>query len=359
MLTEITNELMNCAAKLQTHYSHYQNNQSALRRQVVEPVLTVLGWDLANPSDVQIDGILTGTTIDYLKYGDILDGEKVFMRKVIQAIVRVIRPDADVAEATLVAATQTLLVDHQIPACIITNGTNWHFIAVTKEKKRLNQVSAVQNATDWLIYFARPNITYVRISLTLHMKAAAFITANALLRTLLNDVKYGKTDTHFWSIVSRIQQDFVATIRKDFPYFDELTPVNTFFEKHLATMIDKGVDASALRVVFTQGQHKGKILFSETAKWVFIQTIKTLGLERVRDLHINAFQGKTTIGNDLRHICLVEGVAISKIPQDEAIENGKLYFIAHQLNNEQKVTLLKQLDARISGDGFGVETWKL
>lgn len=359
MLNEITSQLTSCADKLQRYYGHYQTNQGALRRQVVEPVLTVLGWDLDNPSDVHIDETLDGVKIEYLKYGNILDAEKADLRTGIQTIVRVIAPNEDVSNTQLVYQTQNLLVEKQIPACIITNGTDWHFIAVTKEKKRLNQVSTVQGATDWLIYFARPNITYVRIFLTLHMKTMAFQSANNLLWQLTHSKKFGRNDTNFWEMLDYIRDEFRMRIDYDFPYFNELTDINLFFNKHLATLIDKGTDASALRVIFTKGKHKGKVLFSETAKWVLVETIKTVGLRNVHHLNMNAYQGTALIGKERRHIYLVEDVAVPKVPQEEVVENGKSYFIAHSLNNEQKVNLLEQLNKWIDDDDFGVELWSL
>ena len=355
MLDEIARGLSDCAQKLQLHYGNYQNNLNALRRQVVEPVLTVLGWDLSSPKDVHLDGLLNGVLIDYLKHGDIVDRETVLKRHGIQAIVRVILPDQDVQNKTLVLETQSLLIDNQIPACIITNGMQWHFIAMTKEKKLLNQISEVESATDWLIYFARPNIMYLRIFLTLHMKTSAFGAANDLIHILLKEKKYGQDNSDFWSMVERIKEDFKGHIFNEFPYFNELMNVELFFDKHLAKWIDKGFDASAIRVVFTSGQNKGKVLFSELAKWVLIETVKAIGLEKVMATEITANAGEATIDKIKRQIRLLEDTVISKIPQEEVIENGKTYFIAHSMSNQQKVEMMNHLNSALDKDSFTVE----
>jgi hypothetical protein len=355
MLDDIARGLSDCAHKLQLHYSNYQNNLNGLRRQVVEPVLTILGWDLSNPSDVSLDGILNGMTIEYLKYGDIMDKETALKRSGIQAIVRVILPDEDVEDKRLIGQTEFILDTYQIPACIITNGTQWHFIAITKEKKLLNQVSVVENATDWLIYFARPNIMYVRIFLTLHMKTNAFVAANNLIKELLDNPKFGKDHINFWSMVERIKGDFGFHVLYQFPYFSELTNIDLFFDKHLAKWIDKGSDASAMRVVFMNGPNKGKVLFSELAKWVLIQTVIAVGLEKSLATKVLANAGEATIGTVKRQIRLVEETIISKIPQEEVEENGKTYFIAHSMSNQQKVEVMSHLSYELDREAFTVD----
>lgn len=114
-LSGIQNALERASQRLRQHGSVYERNETAVREQVVLPVLRALGWDTESPEEVHPEDRSSTGSADYtLKVRD---------RPLVTIEVK--RGETDVAEPGALEQAHRYASASGIRLCMATNGSVW------------------------------------------------------------------------------------------------------------------------------------------------------------------------------------------------------------------------------------------
>lgn len=134
MLDELNGVVAALKARIEQHRDILSRNEAVTRYALIDPLLTALGWNLADPAQVQPEYHTGNGIADYM----MLAG-----RSNPQAVIEAKRLGVSVSEGISQAISYCL--EHGVPYFVVTNGAEWHAYETHRmgplDEKRIVQFS--------------------------------------------------------------------------------------------------------------------------------------------------------------------------------------------------------------------------
>lgn len=331
-LHQLQNKLID---KLNRHRAYYENNLSAVKLQIVQPILTQLGWDFANPEMVIPEHRVGQHTLDYAFFKEgTLNG---FLLTTYGELAQ---------DISMVRKICKYLDSDKVLGGIVTNGFNWTFI--DKEGYiwtfQTDDEGCPERFLPNILFLTPQNIDNLGSQIKLISKAGK---ANRMGANWLDFT----SQNHIIEKLEVLKADFRGLVRNSNQDIElENTEIDQFFENGFVFLVKNNTPNSVLKVTMPDG----KIILNKEAKRVFLKTIAYLGIQRIKkymNLEVGSKNGKD---GSRERLYLIEESPAGKT-QEKVEENGKVYYIFTGTNNKTKFEQLKKFKHLPQNEGMIVK----
>ena len=146
MLDDLVQAIETLKQRIREHGPYVGAYESRTRVSLIDPMLSALGWDVANPALVQIEPRTTNGWADYALLGS--NGRPVIFVEAKKLADR----DSHVQQAVGYAVSENM-GGANVPYCACTNGDNWEVFDVFSQKPVLKVSISTEDAAKCALQF--------------------------------------------------------------------------------------------------------------------------------------------------------------------------------------------------------------
>ncbi len=319
--------------KLDEYHDIYQSNTSALKLQIIQPIMQELGWDLSNPNIVLPD---YPTKFGNLDYAFFIDGKIVSFLKISNS-----HPEKELE------FVKNISKHLNINGGVLTDGNSWAF-ASKNSRYWIFDIDDEGDDEKFLAhiqYIAPQNIYELGESIELIIKTG-----------IAKRLNYSWTEYSHQMNTQEILKQLYNGFFKKANYDNQDIDINEddirkYFETAFVYELKKNTPPTVIKVTLPDG----KMIFDKEATQVLIRVVEHIGVEKVKEFANERVARVKDENNEPVDVHLIEENAFGKTQHQVRGENDKIYYLFTGTNNSKKMEQLRSFKDLRGLEGLKVE----